>query len=47
MIEDLLTIPDIDGMRLRTVTEPVWLPEVLESANNLLKNKEDTEKIKK
>ncbi len=43
MIEDLLTIPDIDGMRLRTVTEPVWLPEVLESANNLLKNKEDKE----
>ena len=45
MIEDLLTIPDIDGMRLRTVMEPVWLPEVLEAANNLLKNKEAKEII--
>lgn len=45
MIEDLLTIPDIDGMRLRTVMEPVWLPEVLVSSKNLLKSKEDKEII--
>lgn len=45
MIEDLLTIPDIDGMRLRTIMEPVWLPEVLASSANLLKNKEDKEII--
>lgn len=45
MIEDLLTIPDIDGMRLRAVMEPVWLPEVLESSNTLVKNKEEKEII--
>lgn len=43
MIEDLLTIPDIDGMRLRTVMTPVWLPEILESSYNLLKNKDNKE----
>mgnify|MGYP000643439005 CR=1 FL=1 len=30
LIEDLLTIPDIEGMRLRTKSEDVYLPEVLE-----------------
>lgn len=45
MIEDLLTIPDIDGMRLRAVMEPVWLQEVLESSNTLVKNKEEKEII--
>ena len=39
LIEDLLTIPDIEGMRLRTCIEPVWLPEVLEEAKLLVKNK--------
>ena len=39
LIEDLLTIPDIEGMRLRTVSETVWLPEILEEAKVLIKNK--------
>ena len=39
LIEDLLTIPDIEGMRLRTNIEQVWLPEVLEEAKILIKNK--------
>ena len=43
LIEDLLTIPDIEGMRLRTVTETVWLPEVLEEAKVLIKNKDNKE----
>jgi len=45
LIEDLLTIPDIEGMRLRTDIEPVWLPEVLEEAKILVKNKEKKEII--
>lgn len=40
LIEDLLTIPDIEGMRLRTKVEQVWIPEVLEEAKILIKNKE-------
>lgn len=39
LIEDLLTIPDIEGMRLKTIKEQVWLPEVLEEAKMLIKNK--------
>ncbi len=39
LIEDLLTIPDIEGMRLRTHIEQVWLPEILEEAKILVKNK--------
>lgn len=39
LIEDLLTIPDIEGMRLRTNIEQVWLPEVLEETKILIKNK--------
>ncbi len=45
LIEDLLTIPDIEGMRLRTVSESVWLPEVLEEAKVLIKNKDHKEII--
>lgn len=45
LIEDLLTIPDIEGMRLRTNTESVWLPEVLEEAKVLIKNKDNKEII--
>jgi len=45
LIEDLLTIPDIEGMRLRTVTESVWVPEVLEEAKGLIKNKDHKEII--
>lgn len=39
LIEDLLTIPDIEGMRLRIVSESVWLPEVMEDALLLIRNK--------
>ena len=41
LIEDLLTIPDIEGMRLRTKIEQVWLPEVMEEAKGLIKNKDN------
>ena len=44
LIEDLLTIPDIEGMRLRTNIESVYMPEVLETARFLVKNK-DNKKI--
>lgn len=43
LIEDLLTIPDIEGMRLRTKVEEVWIPEILEEARVLIKNKEHKE----
>ena len=42
-IEDLLTIPDIEGMRLRTKVEEVYLPEILEEAKLLIKNKDQKE----
>ena len=45
LIEDLLTIPDIEGMRLRTNVEQVWIPEVLEEAKILVKNKANKEII--
>ena len=45
LIEDLLTIPDIEGMRLRTKVEQVWLPEVIEEAKVLIKNKDNKEII--
>lgn len=45
LIEDLLTIPDIEGMRLRTKIEEVWLPEVFEEAKILVKNKDNKEII--
>ncbi len=37
LIDDLLTIPDIEGMRLRTVNTEVWLQEVFEQAELLLR----------
>lgn len=40
LIEDLLTIPDIEGMRLRTVNENVWLNKVLEEAELLLRKRD-------
>ncbi len=43
LIEDLLTIPDIEGMRLRTKVEEVDLPEILEEAKLLIKNKDQKE----
>lgn len=45
LIEDLLTIPDIEGMRLRTNIESVWLPEVLETSLLLVKNKDNKDII--
>lgn len=45
LIDDLLTIPDIEGMRLRTNIEQVWLPEVLEESRILIKNKRNMEII--
>ena len=43
LIDDLLTIPDIEGMRLRTNIEQVWLPEILEESRILIKNKRNLE----
>ena len=43
LIDDLLTIPDIECMRLRTVIEMVQLPDVLEEAVVLIRNKENKE----
>lgn len=43
LIEDLLTIPDIEDMRLRTNVESVWLYEVIENALLLIKNKDHKE----
>lgn len=43
LIEDLLTIPDIEGMRLRTNIEQVWIPEILEEAKILVRNKAEKE----
>lgn len=40
LIEDLLTIPDIERMRLKTVNEPVNLPEILERSEMLLRKKD-------
>ncbi len=43
LIEDLLTIPDIEGMRLRTKIEQVYIPELLEESRILIKNKDNKE----
>ncbi len=43
LIEDLLTIPDIEGMRLRTNLESVYMPEVFETTRILVKNKDNKE----
>ena len=43
LIDDLLTIPDIECMRLRTVIETVQLSDVLEEAVVLIRNKENKE----
>ncbi len=45
LIEDLLTIPDIERMRLKTVNEPVDLYEVLERSEMLLRKKDGHEII--
>ena len=45
LIEDLLTIPDIERMRLKTVNEPTNLYEVLERSEMLLRKKDGHEII--
>lgn len=45
LIEDLLTIPDIEGMRLRTVNDNISLVEVLEQAQLLLRKRSEHEII--
>ncbi len=45
LIEDLLTIPDIEGMRIRTKVEQVYIPELLEESRILIKNKNNKEII--
>ena len=45
LIDDLLTIPDIEGMRLRTVNAPIWLSEVLEQSELLLRKRNGREII--
>lgn len=45
LIEDLLTIPDIEGMRLRTENENIWLNKVLEEAELLLRKHDGHEII--
>lgn len=45
LIEDLLTIPDIEGMRLRTVNDKVWINKVLEQSELLLRKRDGHEII--
>lgn len=40
MIEDLLTVPDIENFRLKTHVDKVWLNEIIENAVLLIKNKD-------
>lgn len=40
MVEDLLVVPDIEGERIRTNIEPVWLNKITESAITLVNNEE-------
>jgi len=40
LIEDLLTVPDIENFRLRTAIDNVWLQDIVENAKILVKNKE-------
>lgn len=44
MVEDLLVVPDIEGERIRTNIEPVWLNKIIPSAIELV-NREDKEII--
>jgi signal transduction histidine kinase len=43
LIEDLLTIPDIERMRLKTINDAVSLPEVLEQSELLLRKRDGHE----
>lgn len=43
LIDDLLTIPDIERMRLRTINTTVWLDKVLEQSELLLRKRDGHE----
>ena len=43
LIDDLLTIPDIEGLRLKTENNPIWLGEVLEQSELLLRKRDGHE----
>ena len=45
LIDDLLTIPDIEGLRLKTIKDNIWLNKVLEQAELLLRKKDGHEII--
>jgi len=40
MVEDLLVVPDIEGARIRTNLEPLWLNKIIDSAINLVNTDE-------
>lgn len=40
MVEDLLVVPDIEGARIRTALEPLWLNKIITSAIALVSNEE-------
>lgn len=40
LIEDLLTLPDIEQFRLRTAIDKVWLQDIMENAKTLVKHKD-------
>lgn len=40
MVEDLLVIPDIEGARIRTNMEPLWLNKIIASAIALVKSED-------
>lgn len=40
LIEDLLTVPDIEQFRLRTAIDKVWLQDIMETAKTLVKHKD-------
>lgn len=40
LIEDLLTVPDIEQFRLRTAIDKVWLQDIMENARTLVKTKD-------
>lgn len=38
MVEDLLVVPDIEGAKIRTNIEPLWLNKIINSATTLVNN---------
>ena len=45
LIEDLLTVPDIENFKLKTAIDKVWLHDIIENAKNLVKTKDRNEII--